>query len=790
MTAGMQSRVGEQAKLPTLPVSTDIIELARSNARTRIVFLAFVLFAALAGLVVTRLGVERSTGSIFLGASADHYLDTTGKATFSDITGPLASDFTLSNGTMVNRGTTGGVNAMLWLRIKLPDLSGDPSRQWILSYQETRARQVALFVGAGGPDGTPTQLYTQGTVDPETGRADRFAQFSLPASALSGQELHLRVYTLSSKRALLWLEPANVFTANEITQTLVFGGIFGVMVALFFYLTSIGVVLRDRTFGTLAAMVLVYCSYVASDRAFIETIVLPGNLMLSRMMSYVSTFLCYATFLAFLLRYLRVRQYAPRLAIAVYVVTALCVVFALVGGVEVAFNVVVTRPYSAAFGIFALVSGLIAALWVLRFDLGRGLGYFICWSPTISSTISRLLLDSNPAGSGGLISIYGVYGAVTFSLLSFAIVLSIDIQQRESRMRRVAESNERRFQGFASSASDGFWETDAEGRLTLLTGSFSAWSKDAASATLPSILQQQASDAGQDNIEVVRRQLAGSAPFRGLEIELAAGSRTVELSGEPFVQSDGSRGWRGILTDVTQRNARRQREAREQRIAAVGQLTSSVAHEVNNLLHPVVNLSRRLRDRLAADDEGRNYLQVIMDSSSRAATILSRILRSVHPQTSVAVSLPLADACERVCEEIAVLTSGSVDLQTRIACDGGPLVQESELFQVIANLVSNAIAATGNNGHVQILLIRTEDGSCELSVTDDGPGIPEADLARIQTPFFTTKPIGEGTGLGLSIVHDIVHAWGADLRVTSRPNIGTVFTIVLRDPAAAAAVVA
>jgi len=783
MAGGMQSSMGEQARAPSLPVSTDIIQLARANARTRLVFLAFVLFAALAGLVVTRLGVERSTSSIFLGSSSDHYLDTTGQATFSDITAPLASAFTLSDGSMVNRGTEGGVNAMLWLRFKVPELSGDPSRQWIVSYQETRARQVALFLGSGGPDGTPTQLYTQGTVDPETGRADRFAQFSLPASALSGQELHLRVYTLSSKRALLWLEPANVFAANEITQTLVFGGIFGVMVALFFYLTSIGVALRDRTFATLAALVFFYCSYVASDRAFIETIVLPGNLLLSRMMSYVSTFLCYAVFLVFVMRYLRVREYAPRLAIGVSVVTALCLVFALVGGVEVAFNVVLTRPYSAAFGIIALASGLIAAFWVLRFDLGRGLAFFICWSPTISATISRLLLDTNPAGSGGLISVYGVYGAVTFSLLSFAIVLSIDIQQRESRMRKVAESNERRFQGFASSASDGFWETDAEGRLSLLTGSYSAWAQGASSATLPSILLQHASDPGREKTEALRRQLAGTEPFRGLEIELAGGNRTVELSGEPFLQSDSSRGWRGILTDVTQRNARRQREAREQRIAAVGQLTSSVAHEVNNLLHPVVNLSRRLRDRLAADDEGRSYLQVIMDSSSRAATILSRILRSVHPQTSVAASLALTDACERVCEEIAVLTSGSVDLQTRIACEGGPMVQESELFQVVANLVSNAIAATGNNGHVEILLNRTADGGYELSVTDDGPGIPEADLARIQTPFFTTKPAGEGTGLGLSIVHDIVHAWGGKLRVTSGPGMGTVFTIILRDEA-------
>jgi signal transduction histidine kinase len=394
--------------------------------------------------------------------------------------------------------------------------------------------------------------------------------------------------------------------------------------------------------------------------------------------------------------------------------------------------------------------------------------------------MSRLLLDTNPAVSGGLFSVYGVYGAVTFSLLTFAIVLSIDIQQRESRMRRIAESNERRFQGFAHSASDGFWETDPKGVLTLLTGPFANWPKPDGAQPLAQILDERASEAGKAATEALRGKLEGKNPFRGVEVELTTGNRIVELSGEYYAQSDGTEGWRGIITDVTLRNNRRQREAREQRIAAVGQLTSSVAHEVNNLLHPIVNLSRRVRDRLAADDEGRTYLQVIMDSSSRAATILSRILRSVHPQTSSAAPIPLSEAVQRVGEEISVLTSGSVALQTRIACDGGPAVAESEVFQVIANLVSNAIAATGNNGNVLISLSQSAaSGPFELSVTDDGPGIPEAIRERIQDPFFTTKAAGEGTGLGLSIVKDIVQGWGAEFHATGPETGGTAITIII-----------
>jgi 7TMR-DISM extracellular 2/7TM diverse intracellular signalling len=369
---------GESVRRPALPVASDVARLARANARTRLVFLSFVVLAAFVGFVMTRAGVERTTSSVFLGASADHYLDADGKAGIADITGALAGQFTPSDGTMVNRGTEGGVNSVLWLRFAIPPIAGDPARQWVLSYQETRAREVSLFVAEPGGAAVLLRDYIQGTVNPETSRAERFAQFTVEASAISGKDAYLRIYTRSSKRALLWLEPAEVFAASETTQMLVFGGIFGVMAALFFYLTSIGVVLRDRTFAALSVLVVFYCAYVASDRAFVETIFLPGNLTLSRIMSYVSTFLCYAAWLTFLMLYLRVGQYAPRVARFAGLVVLICIVFAAIGGVEVALNLTITRPYSAPFGILALVTGLLAAAWVLRFDLGRGIAFFVC----------------------------------------------------------------------------------------------------------------------------------------------------------------------------------------------------------------------------------------------------------------------------------------------------------------------------------------------------------------------------------------------------------------------------
>jgi len=101
-----------------------------------------------------------------------------------------------------------------------------------------------------------------------------------------------------------------------------------------------------------------------------------------------------------------------------------------------------------------------------------------------------------------------------------------------------------------------------------------------------------------------------------------------------------------------------------------------------------------------------------------------------------------------------------------------------KLSQVFTNLISNANQAVDDNGSIHIFTEAAEDG-IRISVQDNGHGISEENMNNLFTPFFTTKPIGEGTGLGLSISHGIIEEHGGEILVSSKINVGTIFTVLI-----------
>jgi two-component system NtrC family sensor kinase len=108
---------------------------------------------------------------------------------------------------------------------------------------------------------------------------------------------------------------------------------------------------------------------------------------------------------------------------------------------------------------------------------------------------------------------------------------------------------------------------------------------------------------------------------------------------------------------------------------------------------------------------------------------------------------------------------------------------QSELQQVFLNLINNALDAMDKTGGTLTISARQEDGQILISVSDNGPGIPKAILARIFDPFFTTKPVGSGTGLGLSICYGIIHKMGGTISVRSAVDAGTTFEIHIPEKA-------
>ncbi|HOK46030.1 MAG TPA: ATP-binding protein [Bryobacteraceae bacterium] len=229
------------------------------------------------------------------------------------------------------------------------------------------------------------------------------------------------------------------------------------------------------------------------------------------------------------------------------------------------------------------------------------------------------------------------------------------------------------------------------------------------------------------------------------------------------------------------------------RMASLGQLAASVAHEVNNPLSGILNLAM-LMQRMINDQgvpperiaEFRRYLTLIAGETERVGRVVSDLLafsRWSKPQRSDAdLNKLVRSTVSLVSHKLKLMNvEVEVDLDENlplVPCDG------AQLQQVLLNLLLNAAEAMpeGRGGNVRIQT-RTEgegDGrSAVIAVSDTGDGIPPENLGRIFDPFFTTKPEGKGVGLGLAVSYGIIQAHGGEIDVESEVGVGTTFTVRL-----------
>jgi two-component system NtrC family sensor kinase len=227
------------------------------------------------------------------------------------------------------------------------------------------------------------------------------------------------------------------------------------------------------------------------------------------------------------------------------------------------------------------------------------------------------------------------------------------------------------------------------------------------------------------------------------------------------------------------------------RLASLGQLAASVAHEINNPISGVLNLSM-LVERIVANGqippgreaEVRKYLKQISSQTTRVGLIVSDLLafsRRSKPQRSPSDLNKLVRTTVGLIGHKLKLIGAEpmLDLQPDlplVECDG------SQIQQVILNLTLNAAEAMqskqGGTLTVSTRLTATKD-AIELRVQDTGEGIAPENLSKIFDPFFTTKPEGKGVGLGLAVLYGIIKAHDGEVEVSSRRDQGTTFTVTL-----------
>jgi two-component system NtrC family sensor kinase len=246
-----------------------------------------------------------------------------------------------------------------------------------------------------------------------------------------------------------------------------------------------------------------------------------------------------------------------------------------------------------------------------------------------------------------------------------------------------------------------------------------------------------------------------------------------------------------VAERTEQLKAAHQKLLHNDRLASLGQLAASVAHEINNPISGVLNLSMLLERIMkegkvppGREEECRKYLARISQETARVGRIVCDLLafsRRSKPQRSSADLNHLVKSTVSLVGHKLKLSETNVDL--KLAPDL-PLVNcdSSQIQQVVLNLVLNAAEAMQmKKGGTVTIESRFATGGklVELLVRDNGEGIAPENLRKIFDPFFTTKPEGKGVGLGLAVVYGIIQSHDGDIDVNSSPGQGTVFTVAL-----------
>ncbi len=247
----------------------------------------------------------------------------------------------------------------------------------------------------------------------------------------------------------------------------------------------------------------------------------------------------------------------------------------------------------------------------------------------------------------------------------------------------------------------------------------------------------------------------------------------------------------GGMTDLTERRALEEQFLRAQRLESIGTLAGGIAHDLNNMLAPILMSIDLLREHVASS-EGTDLLAMIEKSTQRGAHLVREVLTFARGVDGDRVRITAADLVrdiERIAaEELTKAVELRLDVPSGIwAIQGDP----SQVRQVLRNLCCNARDAMEKGGTLSIIASNVSLSAAEaalvpdatagefvrLSFRDSGPGMPARVLDRVFEPFFTTKGVGKGTGLGLPIVQAVVRSHGGFVTVTSAPGEGSTFDV-------------
>jgi PAS domain S-box-containing protein len=246
-------------------------------------------------------------------------------------------------------------------------------------------------------------------------------------------------------------------------------------------------------------------------------------------------------------------------------------------------------------------------------------------------------------------------------------------------------------------------------------------------------------------------------------------------------ESDMMTGVALFFKDITEEQRLRMELKRKERLSALGELATGVAHEIRNPLSGIKMVMQILQSEIAGDDPKQEHVRIVLDESDRLAKIISDLMDFARPRALDMVSCDIRKVLRDailLLEPLARERNNWVDMQDDSNCS--PMLFDPEkMKQVFLNLIKNAIEAAEPDTAVEVRVSfeKTPRELCTLTIRNRGEIIPHNVIDKIFNPFYTTKELG--TGLGLPITHSIIEEHRGGIRVRSTLDEGTVFSITL-----------
>lgn len=324
--------------------------------------------------------------------------------------------------------------------------------------------------------------------------------------------------------------------------------------------------------------------------------------------------------------------------------------------------------------------------------------------------------------------------------------------------------------------------------LVASSGEIMLWNRAAQAMIAPegprleSLSLQQHNGASSELTQILQQAHWNSTEIQNVEIHLKSPrERTLLMTTNRLVQEDGESTTLVLLHDLTEYKEMESIIRRQEGLAQIGEMISSINHEVRNILQPVHTHMNRLKDQVEGHVPSERSVHVVQDRLFALDKMLSNLRNLARPLALKVRPLELVEVLEHVCADVSSLPNAAgVRFEIKKASGGFSCTGDPQwLRQVFHNLVQNAVEATDGCPARQIQIsFDAQDGMVRVTVRDSGWGISDANRKKLFEPFYSTKGTS-GTGLGLCLSQRIVEAHGGKIEVWSQEGLGSAFTVCL-----------